>query len=299
MTSTLGPLGVWGTFDHLPAPAVIRYAQAAERLGYDCLWVNESTGREPFALLGALTGATRRILLGVGVASIYARDAIAVHAAASTIAELSGGRFILGLGVSHRSSVEARGHVYTSPLSRFERYLDDYERAPYRAPQPPNEPLLVLAALRERALRLAAKRGDGVFPYLVTEDYLRHTRALIDDVAASLPRSRPLLIVTLPIVTLTEAGSARQAARAYLGGHLQQPNYRRSLLAMGFSQLDLANGGSDGLVDELVAWGDRAQLLTRIESMHRAGADHVAVIPVSSQGFRADLTGLELVAPTP
>ncbi|NIA24058.1 MAG: LLM class flavin-dependent oxidoreductase [Gammaproteobacteria bacterium] len=292
----LGPTGVWGTFDHWSVGQIVDYARRAEELGYDCFWVNESLGREPFALLGLLAASTSGIPLGLGVAPIHARDATAAHAGARTIAEATGGRFIMGLGVSHASSAAARGHDYTSPLATLERYLREYREAPYRAVLPDHEPPLVVAALRPRALRLAARTADGVFPYLVTAEYVARARSVID--AAHDDRlHRPALIVTQAVVADDDPIRARSAARSYLAGHLRQPNYRASLIHMGYREADLDDGGSDRLVDDLVAHGSRQDLQAAVARMHGAGADHVAVIPISPQGSRADWAGLEAARP--
>ena len=165
---SLGQFGVWSSYDRLTAAELIDFARLVEEIGYDALGVNESTGREPFAVLGALARATERLALGLGIASIYARDAVAAHAGARTLADLSGGRVVMGLGVSHRSSAAVRGHGYEPPLRAMRMYLDGYAGAPYTATAPAAEPPLLLAALGPRMLELAATLSDGAFGYLVT-----------------------------------------------------------------------------------------------------------------------------------
>jgi len=134
LRSRLGPVGTWSNFDGVATAGVLAFAREVEGLGFGSLWINESVGREPFALLGALAGATSRLCLGVGIASIYARDAAAAHSGACTLADLSGGRFVMGLGVSHRSSVAARGHDYAPPVTAMTSYLDAYDAAPWTGP---------------------------------------------------------------------------------------------------------------------------------------------------------------------
>ena len=158
LRTRLGPTGVWVNFDALPTADVLRFAGEVEALGYGALWVHETLGREPFALLGALAGTTSRIALGLGIASVYARDAAAAHCGARTIADLASGRFVMGLGVSHRSSVGVRGHEYGPPIETMTAYLDAYDGAPWTA-VPGAEPPLVLAALGPRMLALAATRN--------------------------------------------------------------------------------------------------------------------------------------------
>lgn len=291
----LGPVGVWESFDGIPTADVLRYAGDVERLGYGALWVNESAAREPFALLGALAGATSRLTLGVGIASIYARDAMAARAGARTVADLSDGRFVMGLGVSHRSSVEVRGHEYTPPLAAMRAYLDAYDAAPWAGPVGP-EPPLVLAALGPGMLRLAATRTAGAFPFLVGVAHVVAARRTLDEAAAAAGREdRPVLVVSQAAI-LGSGPEARATARAIVGRYLKHPNYRDSLARVGFTveQIDALD---DPLVDSLVAIGDEDALRTRVDAMLHAGADHVAVIPLAPDGRHADPSTTRALAP--
>ena len=108
----LGRIGVWGHLDSLPASGLRAYAARVEALGYGTLWVPETVGREPFTLLGLLAGATSSLYLGTSIASIWGRDAQAARMAAETLQEATGGRFVLGLGVSHpHLAQKLRGHT--------------------------------------------------------------------------------------------------------------------------------------------------------------------------------------------
>ena len=131
----LGRLGVWGHLDTLAAPDVIAYARRAEELGYGTLWVPETVGREPIALCSLLAAATDRINLGTSIINIWGRDAQAARMAALTLAEASGGRFVLGLGVSHpHLAGKLRGHRFERPLSRMREYLAAFARPSTGAP---------------------------------------------------------------------------------------------------------------------------------------------------------------------
>jgi probable F420-dependent oxidoreductase len=295
----LGSLGVWSYLDHLSVPQVLDWARLVDGLGYGCLWLNESVGREPFPLLGRLAGETERISLGLGIASVYSRDAYAARAAANTVQELSQGRFVMGLGVSHLASVsDLRGHEYGPAVATMSRYLDAYEQTPYRGPAPDREPPVVIAALRRRMLELAATRSAGPFVYFVTVDYVRKARAIIDGAVERSGRTdRPLLVVSQAAVLSSEPSEARTAGRAYAARHLSQPNYVRNLLEHGFTEEDVAGEGSDRLIDELVAWGDRDAIRQRIDAMYDAGADHVALIPISPAGTVADHACARALAP--
>lgn len=291
----LGPVGIWASLDAIPIDEVLRFAATVEDLGLATLWVNESVGREPFAVLGALARATSRLTLGLGIASIYARDAACAHNGARTIADLSGGRFVMGLGVSHRSSVGARGHEYAPPVAAMTAYLDAYASAPWTGPAI-DDPPLVLAALGPRMLALAAARAAGAFPYLVTPDHVREARRALDTAAGAAARPvRPLLVVSLAAM-LGSGPEVDAAARDLIGRYLVQPNYRANLLRGGIAAEEI-DALADPLVHALVATGDAGDLRARIAEMQAAGADHVAVIPLSPAGRQADVATARAVAP--
>jgi len=234
----------------------------------------------------------------VGIAVVYGRDPVAMRAGAATVHELSGGRMLLGLGSSHRDTVsEVRGHSYGGPLTVMREYLAAYEAASYRGPEPHGRPPVVLAALRPRMLALAATASDGAFPYLVPASYVRGARARLDDAAAASGRPRPLLVVSLPVLRETAASVARAVARRYLDRYLGLPNYLNSLREAGFDDDELARPGSDRLVDGLVAWGDYDALRSRLRAMLDAGADQVAMIPLTAEGLHADRATMEALAP--
>jgi probable F420-dependent oxidoreductase len=294
----IGPAGVWSNFDRLAAADVVAFAQVAERAGYDTFWTQETAGRDPFTLLGHLAAGTRRIGLGVGIAIIYGRDPVAMKAGAATVHELSGGRMILGLGASHRDTVgEVRGHDYQPPLTAMRDYLAAYEAATYRGPAPHGQPPVLLAALRSKMLALAGTAADGAFPYLVPASYLQGARRGLDAAAEAAGRHRPTLVVSLACLLETDPDAARRAAHRYLDRYLGLPNYLANLRSAGFSDAELAKPGADRLVDALVAWGDRATVRSRLREMLDAGADQVALIPLTADGLHADHATMEALAP--
>lgn len=298
MTQTeLGRLGVWGHLDSLAAPDAIAYVRRVEALGYGTLWVPETVGREPFALVALLAGATASIRLGTSIVGIWGHDAQTTRMAAMTLAEASAGRFVLGLGVSHpHLAGKLRGHQYERPLTRMREYLGAYRAAIYRGPMfagpgaEPPEPPVLLAALRERMTDLAATAADGALPYLVTAERVAWMRGRLDAVAVE---SRPCLAVTLPVV-LGEADE-RSAARDYLKPYLRTPTYQASWALQGFDATDWEPPGSDRLTDAMVASGPVELARERIDAMHQAGADHVAIIPLADDGTTEQLATLERV----
>jgi probable F420-dependent oxidoreductase len=277
----LGRVGAWLTALGMQSAADERAAVGEiEQLGYPALWFGETAvNKEAFVHAAILLAASRQITIATGIASIYARDPSATNAAAQALAEAFDGRFVLGLGVSHAPSVELRGHDYGRPVTAMRDYLDAVELAAYRAP-PPAEPVpLVLAALRRRMLELARDRAHGAHPYLVTPAHTARARSVLGP--------DPVLAPEQGIVLETDPAQARAIAREHLARYLSLPNYTRSWREDGFGDADLAEGGSDRLVDALIAWGDPEAIAARVRSHLDAGADHVAIQPVTSDLDRA------------
>jgi probable F420-dependent oxidoreductase len=174
-------------------------------------------------------------------------------------------------------------------------FLAAYRSAVYKGPMAdgaPDVPIL-LAALRERMLGLAATETDGAFPYLVTAERVAWTRSVLD---AAAPDRRPLLAVSMPAVLSTDPEAARVSARAYLAPYLRTPTYHASWTLQGFDEADWQKPGSDALVDAMVAWGDVSDLHARVAQLVDAGADHVAVIPLAADGSTENLGLLEAMA---
>lgn len=296
MTVDLGRLGAWGHLDSLPIDAARAYARRVDELGYGTLWVPETVGREPFTLLGLLAAETSSVMLGTSIVGIWGHDAQTTRMAAQTLQEATDGRFVLGLGVSHPHLAERlRGHTYDRPLTRMREYLAAYRAAVYRGPIADGaaDPPILIAALRERMLTLAATDADGAFPYLVTPERVAWTRGVLD---AANPDRRPILAVSMPAVLETDPHAARATARAYLAPYLRTPAYQACWAEQGFEAVDWEKPGSDRLVDAMVAQGDVEALRARIAELVAAGADHVAVIPVGLDGTTEHLATLEALA---
>jgi probable F420-dependent oxidoreductase len=286
----LGRIGVWGHLDTLTIGQARDYARRAEALGYGALWVPETVGREPFTLLALLAGDDSRLALGTSIVNIWGRDAQATRMAAMTLAEATSGRFVLGLGVSHpHLAAKLRGHVFERPLTRMREYLAAYRAAIYRGPPDDGlEPPILVAALRERMTDLAATDADGAFPYLVTPERVAWMRERLDAAAHD---HRPILAVTVPV-----ALDGADGARAYLKPYLRTPTYRASWELQGFTSDDWEAPGTDRLVESMVSIGSVAAARARIDAMHAAGADHVAIIPVAPDGSDDHLPTLEALA---
>lgn len=275
---SLPPVGLWtGALDMVPAARARQLAAELEGLGYGAIWVPEVAGRDPFVHLALLLSATDRIICATGIASIWARDAVTTSCAAKTLTEAFPERVVVGLGASHANLVSGlRGHDYDRPLTSMRAYLDGIERAPYTAHRPGSPVRYVLAALRRRMLGLAGERTAGAHPYFVTPDHTLRAREILGPA--------PLLCPEQAVVLETNRDRARTIARAHTSIYLAQPNYVNNLRELGFTDDDLIPpGGSDALVDALVAWGGVDDVVGRVRDHLEAGADHVAVQVLSAQ----------------
>ena len=193
----LGKLGVWSVVEDSTARESADLAKRLEQWGYSALWIGEGIGREIMAQSGWLLANTSSLIIAPGIANLYARDPMAMLGGQMTLCEQYPGRFLLGIGVSHKLIIDGmRGLQYGDPIKTMRDYLQAMHTIKYLAPAPAEKPL---------------------------------------------------------------------------------PNYTNHWLRMGFNESDFANGGSDRLVDDTIAWGDEAALIKRVEAHWEAGADHVCI----------------------
>lgn len=263
--------GVWThTLDMQPAPGARQAAAEIESLGFGAIWIPEAVNREAMANSMLLLGATERIVVATGIANLYARDAMSMSGGHKTVTSAYPDRFLLGIGVSHQVAVELmRGQSYGKPLTTMRGYLDAMDSAMYFAAPPPVEPVRVLAALGPKMLGLARDRTAGAHPYFVP---IEHT-----SVAREILGKGKLLCPEQAVVLETDPTTARAVARGHMSTYLGLPNYTNNLKRFGWTDDDIADGGSDALVDAIVAWGSTDDVVKRINAHHDAGADHVAI----------------------
>ncbi|MGA8549581.1 MAG: TIGR03620 family F420-dependent LLM class oxidoreductase [Stellaceae bacterium] len=287
----LGKLGVWASMDRMNAAAAAAFARRVEAWGYGALWTPESRGRNALVLSSWLLANTQKLIVATGIANIYARDPMAMANGQRTLAEQSGGRFLLGVGVSHRPMVEGlRGHAYGRPVATMRGYLAAMRAAPYQAVPPPEPPATVVAALGPRMMALSGEFADGAHPYNTTPQHTAEARAILGP--------GKLLCPEVWVLRETDPAVARRAAREALSHYLQLENYVNAWRAQGFGDADLAGGGSDRFIDAVVAWGDEAAIRARIQQHWDGGADHVCIQPIGPQGGReVDETILDRLAP--
>jgi probable F420-dependent oxidoreductase len=279
--------------ESLTAADAAGFAKRIEQWGYGTLWMPEGLGRNALVFASWLLANTSRLVVATGIAQIHARDPQAMASAQATLNEQSRNRFLLGMGVSHVPVVEGlRGHSYGKPLETMRAYLEHMSQSTYGAPRPSETPVSVIAALGPQMLQVAAERADGAHCFLVTPEHTARARAILGAGKLLCPEQKVLLE--------TNPGRAREISRPFIARYIGLANYRNNLLRLGFSESDFAGGGSDHLVDELVAWGDEAAIRARIQAHWDAGADHVCVQAINRNGDTMgppDERVLELLAP--
>jgi probable F420-dependent oxidoreductase len=255
----IGPVGVWAYGLSQGAEATEAVAELDE-LGYGALWLGSSDGG--LELHEALLAASRRLIVATGIINIWTNPPAKVAASYQRVERSHPGRMLIGLGSSHAGQTE--GQEYR-PYQKMVSYLDELDALGPRVPKDRR----VLAALGPKMLRLAAERTAGVHPYLVTPVHTKQARDILGP--------EPLLAPEQKVVLETDPSKAREIARATSHLYMSLPNYANNLLRIGFTSDDLADGGSDRLIDATIAWGDADAVLDRIAEHHAAGANHVAI----------------------
>lgn len=288
----LGKLGVWYFLDGLASPVAAQAAQRIESLGYSTLWIPEAVGKHPFVQASWLLANTERLNVATGIASIYHREPGATLAGQNSLAEQSGDRFLLGLGVSHKPMVEGvRGLAYGPPVASMRRYLEGMDASPYSGATPATKPKRVIAALGPKMLELARDSCDGAHPYFTSPEHTAMAREILGP--------EPWLCVEQKVILESDPSKARELARAVAQMYIGLPNYRNNWLRMGLSEQDLDDKGSDKFIDATFAWGTADDIKARLQAHVDAGADHVCIQPVNPNGTFGELhwEALEALAP--
>lgn len=262
-TVDIGPIGLW-TSSGLWSAAGDEMTDAAaelDDLGYKALWLGSSAGNlQPHE---SLLAATARLIVLTGIINIWNDPPAVVAQNYQRVHAAHPDRILIGLGSSHAPLVTAE--EYRQPLTRLRRYLDELDEVDPTVPTSRR----VLAALGPKALTLAAQRSAGAHPYLTTPEHTAEARQIMGPSALLAPEQK--------VILEADPTEARAIARNTLGQYLQLPNYTNNFLRMGFTPEDLKHGGSDRLVDGLIAWGDTDRVVRRIYEHHAAGANHVCI----------------------
>ncbi|CAG4901961.1 MULTISPECIES: TIGR03620 family F420-dependent LLM class oxidoreductase [Acidithrix] len=267
----LPKIGLWtAALDYVPTSQAQTYAAELEELGYGSIWLPEVAGREVFVHLALLLSQTKHLVGATGIANIWARDAVSMTASTKSLTEAFPERVVVGLGVSHRTLVEdLRGHSYETPLVAMSKYLDAMKAAPFTASRPTTPSRVVLAALGPKMIALAAEKTDGILTYFVPPEHTAEAKSVMGN--------RGTLCVEQAVLLESDPIRAREIGRAHTAIYIGLPNYQNNFKRMGFGADDFENGGSDRLVDTVVAWGSEEQIMDRVKAHFDAGADHVCV----------------------
>jgi probable F420-dependent oxidoreductase len=287
----LGQLGVWYFFDGLSSPAAAEAAKRIESLGYGILWLPETVGKSPVATASWVLSQTETLNVATGIINIYHREPGVTLALQNSLCEQSGGRFLLGMGVSHKPLVEGvRGLNYGPPVATMRAYLKKMTEAPYTAVMPEAAPKTVIAALGPKMLELAASETAGAHPYFSSPDHTAMAREIMGPDAWLCPEQK--------VILESDPTKARELARPVAGIYQNLPNYRNNWLRMGLTEDDI-NQLSDKFIDTTFAWGSAETIKARIQAHLDAGANHVCIQPVNPNGQFGDLhwEALEALAP--
>jgi F420-dependent oxidoreductase-like protein len=287
----------------------IERVKLAESLGYESVYVTHIAQREPFAVLTAYASATERIRLGTGVTPIYARTPVATAQVAATIDEYSGGRMVLGLGVSHRPVVEGwYGQTIDRPVREMREYLS-IVRAILRGEDPPPgekwptgfhfmgyearaDLPIYIAGLSPAMLRLAGELADGVILWLCEPGYIRDV--VVPEVTKGREKAgKPLegfdIVAAVPSAVTDDPEAAREVLRKDLIPYFHLPFYRAMIERSGFEP-DIEK--ADGFIDILAAIGTAEEAAAGIDRYFDAGATSPGVGPVPRTDFEATLQAL-------
>ncbi len=273
----IGRVGLWtGILDAHPTSRTQDVAVELEAMGWPTLWRPETSGRDAFVSCAHLLDATTTLNVATGIAQMHARHAVTTRNGQRTLHEASGGRFLLGLGVSHGPFIEAVRKVeYSKPYSEMVAYLDQMLQAPFHAVGADDEPPTVLAALGPKMLQLAADQVQGAHPYFSPVDHTAFARETMGD--------GPLLAPEQMVVIDDDRARATETALRHMKRYLQLPNYTNNLKRFGFTDDDISTP-SERLIDAIVVRGSIDDVVARVGEHHDAGADHVCI-----QVLRPDL----------
>ena len=259
--------------DGMDVAALESFASRIESLNYDGLWVPELAGREPVALAAHLLARTRRLNVGIGIANVYARDFVAAAQARHTLSELSGGRFWLGLGVSHPVLVEPRGHTFKPPRDALGDYLRGIHATQPTSPAGPAPAPIVCAAHGPKLLELVAELADGAFLLNQPPEHTAWAREIVG------PDKK--LCVVIRTCLIDDMNQARKLCRQALDFYVKLPAYHRTWKRAGYDPSEFENGGSDRLLDAIFAMGNLSAVERRIQSHIDAGANEICLYPVN------------------
>jgi probable F420-dependent oxidoreductase len=273
----LGKIGVWTTYYSVERGHAGEAARLAEQLGYGAFWLG---GSPPASDVRPLLEATSTLVAATGIVNVWTSDPAETAAADAALRADFPGRFLLGIGIGHPEATSD----YRRPLATMRAFLDGLDST---TTPPPREDRC-LAALGPKMLDLAGERTAGTHPYFVPVEHTRFARERLGP--------GKLVAPEVACVVETDPSRARAVARDYAGLYLGLRNYTQNLLDFGLTEADLADGGSDRLIDAVVPHGSAEQVADAVRAHLDAGADHVCLQPLGEEGIpRESWTALAAV----
>jgi len=262
----LGKFGIWTTHRAIGEEQAGAAAQLVEQLGYSVFWLG---GSPRLPSLRPLLEATESLVVATSIVNVWANDPATLAAEYASLERDFPGRFLVGIGIGHPEATSD----YSKPLSAMRSFLDGLDGAD---PPLPRDRRCV-AALAPKMLALSAERSLGAIPYFVPSAHTRTARAQLG--------AGVLLAPEVAFALDDDAERARTAARAYARSYLGMSNYAGNLLRSGFTERDIADGGSDRLIETVIPHGSAEEIARAVRGHLDAGADHVAVQAVGEPGI--------------
>ncbi len=285
----IGKIGAWVGTNSLNSNQLADLAERLDDLKYHALWYPESTSYDSLSLGGFLLSHSKQLAVASGIANIYARDAYTAMAGHNSLNSLYGGRFVLGLGVSHVPLVNGRrGHEYGKPVATMRQYLEKMNEADLDLTVPSRN--LVLAALGPRMLQLSRDMAEGALPYCGTPEHTAMAKQILG--------ADKWLCVEQKICFTQDEKIARKVAASAMARYLALDNYRSHWLRIGFSERELSAGGNERFLDSMVLWGSEKTIREGLQAHFKAGATHVAIQALDPAGtVMPDWEAFETFAP--
>jgi len=262
----LGTIGVWTTYSRIGEENAGEAARLVEELGYGVFWLG---GSPRLPSVRPLLEATENLVVATGIVNVWTYEPAQLADEYATLAHEFPERLLVGIGIGHPEAASD----YSRPLSAMRAFLDGLDRA--ETPLPHDR--RCLAALAPKMLALSAERSLGAIPYFVPVDHTRFARAQVG--------ADPLLAPEVAFVLDDDPGRARDKAREYARLYLGLSNYTNNLLRHGFTEEDMAEGGSDRLIDAVIPHGSADEIATAVRAHLDAGANHVVLQAVGESGI--------------
>jgi probable F420-dependent oxidoreductase len=262
----IGKFGIWTSYRPFGIQRAAEAARLAEQLGYGTWWVG---GSPHVPDIRPILDATSALVAATGILNVWSNDPGETAAADAALRADFPDRFMLGIGIGHSEATSE----YRRPVTTMRAFLDGLDESP--SPPPAGE--RCLAALGPRMLDLAAARTAGTHPYFVPVEHTRWARQRLGP--------GKLVAPEMACVVDTDPARAKAVARRYARPYLGMRNYTQNLLRFGFTEGDLAGGGSDRLIDAIIPQGSAGQLAEVVRAHLDAGADHVCLQPLGEEGI--------------